>query len=722
LQFDGLATSDFYGFGKVLGTGSFGEVRLAWHRLAGQKVAIKSYEKEKLCADVAHGTPPLVKYLTPHPSLFPFTCLSKNVSLEPSHWRRVQQEIHLMEHLNHPCIIREFEMIDSPKRIHIVMEYAGGGNLCSYVKSRGRLQEEEARRIFLQLLVAVEYMHDCCIIHRDIKCERWEFFVATDDETFALTSVPPSPPPIVRLYSFRLENVIFDEEQKIVKLTDFGFSVMVRDPNKRLRIFCGTPSYMAPEITQRQEYLGRPVDVWSLAILLYAMLAGHFPFTAKTYPDLYKAIAAAQLKFPAHFSPAVSDLLRRMLSVRFLQGHARVFGLVFLSLYAPSSPPPPRLVIPQPDPTKRLTIAHVKQHPWATPALPSVLNMIRTSPDRTILISDDPANDLGDAALARAEQLGFKRSRVTEAVLRRAKAAIATTYYLILMRVGRSGIADESSSTTNRVNTAASSSSDERKKEGAAKARDVATVGYNGGGAENASTPSPSTTQHVRPSTAGAGLRSSAAAAAQQSAARASAISAAATRQTADSAATGGSSSSGSQAASRSAPTVSAATPTDSRTNTGSSSATPAFSHTAPTIRPRSAVPLGRSGGTAASSAAALSGVVAVGTGAAAAAALAARRASVDMALSDAGDAGVREARQPGGSAPGASPSFNSLPSPTLSPALGASLAISGQRSRASSLNMAPLGLGAAARAHSPERAPHRLTVTELTATVDPPQ
>ncbi len=50
------------------------------------------------------------------------------------------------------------------------MEYAGGGNLCSYVKARGRLAEDEARRIFLQLLVAIEYMHDCCIIHRDIKC------------------------------------------------------------------------------------------------------------------------------------------------------------------------------------------------------------------------------------------------------------------------------------------------------------------------------------------------------------------------------------------------------------------------------------------------------------------------------------------------------------------------------------------------------------------------
>lgn len=148
-DFDGRATTEFYGFGKVLGQGSFGEVRLAWHRLAGAKVAIKSYEKARLT--------------------------------EPNHWRRVQQEIRLMERLNHPNIIRQLEMIDSMKRIHIVMEFAGGGNLCTYVKSKQKLQEPEARKHFLQLLAAVEYMHDLGIIHRDIK----------------------------------LENVLFDEEQNV---------------------------------------------------------------------------------------------------------------------------------------------------------------------------------------------------------------------------------------------------------------------------------------------------------------------------------------------------------------------------------------------------------------------------------------------------------------------------------------------------------------------------
>lgn len=354
LDFEGRATTEFYGFGKVLGVGSFGEVRLAWHRLAGAKVAIKSYEKSKLT--------------------------------EPTHWRRVQQEIRLMERLNHPHLIRHLEMIDSSKRIHIVMEYAGGGNLCSYVKARTRLSEPEARKIFLQLLTGIEYMHDACIIHRDIK----------------------------------LENVLFDEEQNNVKLTDFGFSVLVKDPSKRLKIFCGTPSYMAPEITQRKEYLGRPVDVWSLAVLLFAMLAGHFPFTAKSYPDLYKRIASGVVKFPDHFSAAVKDLLRRML---------------------------------HPDPLRRLTLAHARMHPWVTPGLHAVLTNISIAGDKSILINDDPANDVNEAVIRRCEALGHKRNRVIASILSRARDAASTTYYLLLMRMGRSAKVTPSSSSQTSSNS-----------------------------------------------------------------------------------------------------------------------------------------------------------------------------------------------------------------------------------------------------------------------------
>ena len=156
-SFSGKSTTDFYGFGKVLGQGSFGKVRLAWHRLAGTQVAIKSYEKSKMT--------------------------------EEHHWKRVKQEIKLMERLNHPHVIRMLEMIDSPKRIHIVMEHAGGGNLCSYVKARRRLPEHEARKIFIQLLLGVEYMHDLGIIHRDIKLENVLF---DEDRNGASMETPKS--------------------------------------------------------------------------------------------------------------------------------------------------------------------------------------------------------------------------------------------------------------------------------------------------------------------------------------------------------------------------------------------------------------------------------------------------------------------------------------------------------------------------------------------------
>ena len=288
---------------------------------------------------------------------------------EPQHWKRVQQEIKLMEKLNHPHIIQMLEMIDSPKRIHIVMEHAGGGNLCTYVKQRKRLAEPEARKIFIQLLLGVEYMHDLGIIHRDIK----------------------------------LENVLFDDDRNM-KLVDFGFSVACRDPNKRLKIFCGTPSYMAPEIVQRQEYLGRPVDVWSLGVLLYACLCGCFPFTAKSYPELYKKIAAAQLRFPDHLSHASQNLLRRML---------------------------------HPDPTKRLSLARIRRHPWAAPVAASAMRAISTPKDDALIVADEAEDDLIDAALDKMEEIGCNRESVVSSVLAKAKNAYTATYYLVLTRYGR---------------------------------------------------------------------------------------------------------------------------------------------------------------------------------------------------------------------------------------------------------------------------------------------
>lgn len=274
----------------------------------------------------------------------------------------------------------------------------------------------------------------------------------------------------------------------LLQLTDFGFSVAVRDPNKRLKIFCGTPSYMAPEITQRKEYLGRPVDVWSLAVLLYAMLAGHFPFTAKTYPELYKKIAAAQLKFPDHMSSSVRDLLRRML---------------------------------HPDPLKRLTLAHARMHPWVAPSVASALSPPGQPGDKSLLISDDPSRDVNEAVLQRCEHLGFKRQKVVESILSRAKNAAATVYYLVLARMGRSARATGDGRAETRAADTSSARGGSNGQQASGAGFSSTAVGDAGGSTAQAGSSGMAPSMPARPSTAVASSRATAAAAQSQAHARA---------------------------------------------------------------------------------------------------------------------------------------------------------------------------------------------------------
>ena len=162
-----------------------------------------------------------------------------------------------MEKLRHANIIQLYEAIDTSKQVLIVMEYMGGLSLHGLLKSRPhrRLDEPLARRLFSQVVSGIAYCHSKSVTHRDIK----------------------------------LENILLDPESRNLKIIDFGFSTCI--PNDRkIKIFCGTPSYMAPEIVSRVEYAGPPADIWALGVLLYAMLCGCFPFRGSTDKELYKRI------------------------------------------------------------------------------------------------------------------------------------------------------------------------------------------------------------------------------------------------------------------------------------------------------------------------------------------------------------------------------------------------------------------------------------------------
>jgi MAP/microtubule affinity-regulating kinase len=92
----------------------------------------------------------------------------------------------------------------------------------------------------------------------------------------------------------KLENILLDETKTVVKMIDFGFSTCIPHERK-VKIFCGTPSYMAPEIVSKTEYSGPPADIWALGVLLFALLCGRFPFKGQNDKELYSHICTKEL-------------------------------------------------------------------------------------------------------------------------------------------------------------------------------------------------------------------------------------------------------------------------------------------------------------------------------------------------------------------------------------------------------------------------------------------
>lgn len=140
------------------------------------------------------------------------------------------------------------------------------------------MDENETRYIFKQLCEAFDYLHNKNIIHRDIKAD----------------------------------NIMVTKSHKI-KIIDFGFAA-VQMPGKKLKMFCGTPSYMSPELIKKQEYDGMASDVWALGVVLFQMLNGSFPFKAQLDRELFGKICRGGY---AH-KPGVSDEAQRVVKKIFI--------------------------------------------------------------------------------------------------------------------------------------------------------------------------------------------------------------------------------------------------------------------------------------------------------------------------------------------------------------------------------------------------------------------
>uniref|UniRef100_A0A0P4VZK1 Serine/threonine-protein kinase Chk2 n=1 Tax=Scylla olivacea TaxID=85551 RepID=A0A0P4VZK1_SCYOL len=242
-----------YTISKRLGEGSFGEVRLAYRQGTLERCAIKILKKKG-------------------------TCMALN------NLKQITNEIHLLKSVDHPCIIKFLDAIETPEKMFIVMEAAGGGELFDRLVSRGCLPEPAVKFFFYQLLLAVQYLHQRKITHRDIKPEN--ILLATTDEFTT------------------------------IKLTDFGLSKLAADASQ-MTTFCGTFIYIAPELldTATATYTSQ-VDMWSLGVVLYVSFVGASPFHGNDL-EVRQSILQAKYSFGHKLWKAVSeparDLIMRLL-------------------------------------------------------------------------------------------------------------------------------------------------------------------------------------------------------------------------------------------------------------------------------------------------------------------------------------------------------------------------------------------------------------------------
>ncbi|XP_035019583.2 SNF-related serine/threonine-protein kinase [Hippoglossus stenolepis] len=235
-----------YDLDKTLGRGHFAVVKLARHVFTGEKVAVKVIDKTKLDT-VATG------------HLF--------------------QEVRCMKLVQHPNIVRLYEVIDTQTKLYLILELGDGGDMFDYImKHEEGLNEELAKKYFAQIVHAISYCHRLHVVHRDLKPE----------------------------------NVVFFEKQGLVKLTDFGFSNKFQ-PGKKLTTSCGSLAYSAPEILLGDEYDAPAVDIWSLGVILFMLVCGQPPFQEANDSETLTMIMDCKYTVPAHVSNACKDLIDRML-------------------------------------------------------------------------------------------------------------------------------------------------------------------------------------------------------------------------------------------------------------------------------------------------------------------------------------------------------------------------------------------------------------------------
>ncbi|XP_052717620.1 serine/threonine-protein kinase MARK2-like [Crassostrea angulata] len=194
--------------------------------------------------------------------------------------RELENHSQLQPHKN---VVRVFESINTRDNVYIVMDYCPNGDLLDLInrhigENQKGIGEEKSRRLFAQLCSAVQHIHNAGVVHRDIKCE----------------------------------NVLLDENGDL-KLTDFGFSYRYDEKDTMLSTSCGSFAYTAPEVIRANGYNGFRSDIWSLGVILFAMVNGRLPFNDAQLVEMEEEMKMQRLRFERNISFECMTLIRKLL-------------------------------------------------------------------------------------------------------------------------------------------------------------------------------------------------------------------------------------------------------------------------------------------------------------------------------------------------------------------------------------------------------------------------
>ncbi|CAG5113531.1 Oidioi.mRNA.OKI2018_I69.chr2.g7630.t1.cds [Oikopleura dioica] len=210
---------------------------------------------------------------------------------------KVEREIAIMKLLEHQHVLKIVDVYENRKNLYLVLEHVAGGELFDYLVRKGRLSPREANKFFKQIVSAVDFCHQHNVCHRDLKPE----------------------------------NLLLDSQNNI-KVADFGMASL-QPAGNMLETSCGSPHYACPEVIRGDKYDGTAADVWSLGVILFALLVGALPFDDDNLRTLLEKVKRGVYHIP-HFVPSEAQQLIR--------------GMICT------------------DTKKRLTLKQVLSHPWMT--------------------------------------------------------------------------------------------------------------------------------------------------------------------------------------------------------------------------------------------------------------------------------------------------------------------------------------------------------------------